>query len=109
MIDYLIQYWKLIVLVILLVANLLVAIFKRPKVLNTVFEVINSVVPNAIIEAEKLYGCGNGSNKLNYAVKFVVDYLSYRFNLSQKDAEKYAVIIQAEIEKVLATPQKKGD
>lgn len=109
MVDFFITYWKLITLVILLFANLLVAIFKRPKVLNTVLELANAFVPTAINEAEGNFGAGNGAAKLNYATKLVLDYITYRFNLTQREADKYVGAIQAEIEKILSTPQKKEE
>ena len=108
-IDFFIVYWRIVVIAALLVANLIVSIFKRPKVLNTIVEVANSFVPTAVNEAEGLYGKGNGDKKLNYATKLVLDYICYRFNISQKVANKYVFAIQTEIEKVLSTPQKKGD
>lgn len=107
--DLFIQYWKIILLVLLLIINICISIFRRPKVLNTVMDAINTLVPNAVIEAEKLYGKGNGLSKLDYACNLVCDYICYRFNLSQKDLKKYDAFIKAAIEKVLSTPQKKGE
>lgn len=109
MLDFLILHWRIITIIALIIINIILTFIKKPKVLNTIFEVINSFVPTAINEAEKLYGNGNGVNKLNYATKYVSDYLAYRFNLSDKDLKQYQKLIQNEIEIVLSTPQKKEE
>lgn len=109
MVELFVEYWRVIVLVVLLIVNILISIFRRPKVLNTIVDAITNIAPNCIIEAERLYGAGNGLKKLDYAYNLVCDYIRYRFNISQKDLSKYDRTIKDTIEKILSTPQKKGE
>ena len=110
MLDFLLQYWKLFVIIGLIVINIILSVIKKPKVINTIFETISSFVPSAINEAERAIGFGAGSKKLEYAVNYVLDYLCFRFDLSDKDANKYRKFIVTSIENCLSTPQKKkGD
>lgn len=109
MLDFLLTYWKLITLVILVVINIVISLIRRPKVIDTIIDTINSYVPIAINDAEKAIGSGNGSSKLNYAVNNVISYLDFRFNLGSNVLERYKKYIIVAIENVLSTPQKKGE
>ena len=109
MLDFLLSYWRLITLVALIVINIIICLVKRPKVIDTVVDTINSYVPIAINAAEKTFGAGNGNLKLNNAVNNVIDYLEFRFNLSRGQLERYKKYIVVAIESVLSTPQKKEE
>ena len=109
MYDFLLVYWKLIVLVALIVINIVISLLRRPKVIDTIIDTINEYVPTAIIAAEKAIGPGNGSSKLNYAVNNVLNYLNFRFNIDGYVLERYKKYIVIEIENVLSTPQKKEE
>ena len=109
MLEFLLAYWKLITLVLLIIVNIIINLVRRPKVIDTIIDTINSYVPTAINDAEKAIGSGNGSSKLNYAVNNVISYLEFRFNLSHSVLERYKKYIVVAIENVLSTPQKKGE
>ena len=109
MLDFLLTYWKIITLVALIVINITINLVKKPKVIDTIIDTINSYVPTAINDAEKAIGPGNGSSKLNYAVNNVLNYLEFRFNLTNIVLQRYKKYIVLAIENVLTTPQKKGE
>lgn len=109
MVNFLLMYWRILVLVALIVINIIISLVRKPKVLNTIIDTINQYVPTAINEAERAIGEGNGASKLNYAINNVLNYLEFRFNISGYALERYKKYIAIEIENVLSTPQKKGE
>lgn len=102
--NFLVDNWRLILEVILLIASVCIAIFRR-RPLTKIFD--SSAYSNLITlvqEAEEKFGAGNGYEKLQFVLN---KYLKIKNLEDLDDWDKNSLIVM--IERILSTPQKKGD
>lgn len=98
------ENWKLLIALALAVANLFVAIFrKKVKVVDNIPGFILDHLPMFITSAEKMIS--GGSNKKEFVLSSIDELLRIHFGVGIED---YIDFVDQAIEKILATPQKKG-
>lgn len=110
--DFLVSHWKLIALAVLLILDLVLIILNRRKpvkVFDSVHQVITSILPQLIKDAEACYVRGHGSEKLSMVKELVFNYLRACYGMSTDEALQYDDYISKQIEAILSCPQKKGD
>ena len=85
---------------------LFVTLFKRKVKIDDVFKTVLTVIPDFINEAEASYS--SGADKYSFVFKRCVELL---VNLTHKDSrvvlDQYTSMLNAAIESILSTPQKK--
>lgn len=107
MLDFLLQNWKIIICSILIIVNIILTIvFKKTKVTDNVLTFLMSVIPTLI---NKVESPGNGEEKCLAVVSWCVALLQDKFGFSVDQAQTYVPKIKEFIEKILSTPQKKGN
>lgn len=107
MIQFLQDYWFVVVSLVLALAELLILILKKNKVsvVDTAFQGVLEKLPLVINFAEYLFGSGNGEKKKEWCLNFLIDFYK---SLGGKDQDEYVkVLICDALEQVLSTPQKK--
>lgn len=107
MLDFIRVNWKLIVIVILVLVNLIVLCFKKTKVVtqDNVWTFIMSILPSLITKVEVP---GNGEEKLTEVICYIFSMLKEKFGLTDDEARVYVEPTKDYIEKILSCPQKKG-
>lgn len=108
MIQFLQDYWFVVVSIVLAVAELLILVLKKNKinVMDSAFESVLQKLPVIITSAEKIFGAGNGDKKKDYCLKFAIGLYD---SLGGVDDKSYIRVLLAKaIDDILATPQKKG-
>lgn len=107
MLDFIIQNWKLIICIVLIIIDIILTIvFKKTKVTDNVLTFIMSLLPTLI---NKVESPGNGEEKCLAVVTWCVSLLQERFGFTTEQANAYIPKIKEFIEKILSTPQKKGN
>lgn len=106
MLDFIKDNWKLLVVVVLMLVNLLILILKKYKKVDNVWSYILSIIPDLINQVE---APGNGADKLTAVLGIIVGLLKDNFGMSEGAILTYLPKVQEFIEKVLSTPQKKGE
>lgn len=108
-IDFVRNYWKEILDVLILVISLVFFILrKKPvKVSDTLKQLISSWLPGVINAAEKTDL--KGSLKLDYAVNMVYDIFCSDYITREEFDQRYLPFVKSQIEAILSTPKKKGD
>lgn len=102
--GWLLENWKILLALILALANLFVCIFrKKVKVVDSIREFILDHLPMFISSAEKLFS--NGSDKRQFVLDSVDQLLKINFSVGIDD---YIEFVELAIEKILSTPEKKG-
>lgn len=113
MLDFLLSYWKIIVAAALLLFDVVLLFLNRRKplkVYDSVHQSILYVLPDLIKSAENSYaGSGQGSEKLSMVLELLHNYLCSVYGMSTLEAMKYDDFVKSNVEKILATPQKKGE
>lgn len=105
MLDFLKDNYKLIIICVLIIINLVFSIVKKVKTCDNVWTYIMSIIPDLINQVE---APGNGSTKLTAVISVLSTLLADHFDMSEDKIASYVIKAQAYIEKVLSTPQKKG-
>lgn len=112
MIDFLKTYWKVIVLLALLVLDLILVILNRRKpvkVFDSVHQTITSILPDLIKSAESSFLSGHGTDKLEMVKQLCYQLLTSVYGFSIQEAMKYEPYIVRQVEAILSTPQKKEE
>lgn len=108
--DFLVSYWKVIVLGILVVLDLVLVVLNRRKpvkVFDSVHQVITSILPELIKVAEASYCSGHGDEKLEMVKQLVFNYLKSCYGFKNDECLSYDAYITKQVEAILSTPQKK--
>ena len=106
MIEFIKEYYYLIVLILALVILILECILSfRVKPNQNILSFIDKIVPDLVKSAEDIYGAGHGEDKLLYVFRNVSTSLANVFNI--QNAGTYEKYINERVEKTLSTPQKK--
>lgn len=98
------NHWELILSAILFVVSLITALFGK-KSNQLISTLVYSIAPEAINAAEKTGF--KGVDKLNYCVGFIFQHL--KDNVPGIKLNPYYGLIVSIIERILTTPQKKGE
>lgn len=108
MIQFLQDYWFVVVSIVLAVAELLILVLKKNKinVMDSAFESVLQKLPAIINSAEKIFGAGNGDKKKTWCLQFAKGLYESLGGVDDKDY--VGVLLSRAIEDILATPQKKG-
>lgn len=111
--EFLVQYWKLLVLgvVVLLEAVLIVLNRRKPvKVVDAITTAIQDVLPSLILCAEESFKNGQqqGSNKMMMVLELVHNFLRSKYGFTTEQVLEYDDYIKNKVEAILNTPQKKG-
>lgn len=90
---------------------ILIVILKKKVKINGVFEMVLTVLPNFIREAElKFSDPGSGTVKYSYVFNKCLELLNLLTGESkQRVIEQYTTKINAAIENILSTPEKKKE
>lgn len=106
--NFIKDYYYLIILVLSLVILIIEIIltFKKAKPSN-VLSFIDKLLPDLVIMAEEEVGSGNGDQKLFLVLSHVYNALKTTFNIT--DYSYYTKYIKQGVERILSTPQKKGE
>ena len=106
MIDFLKENYALLVEIGLSVCVILITLFKKKVKINSTFELLLTVLPGYIREAE-LKG-SEGAVKYSYFLNRCIEYLVLYTGWSKERViQEYATKIDVAIENILSTPQKK--
>lgn len=85
---------------------ILITLLKKKVKINTIFEMVLTVLPAYIREAENKYKVG--TEKYSYVFNRCIDYLVLLTGQSkEKNIQEYASRIDIAIENILSTPAKK--
>lgn len=103
--KWLLQYWRIVLEVVLLIASVVILIIKK-KPVNTIMEALIELCISGVLYAERVPGI-KGDQKLEEAISYVNDKLLETY--PDLDISRYRGTIKACIELILKTPQKKGD
>lgn len=96
LVDFLVAYWRYISIAIVVILDVLILLLKRNKVIDPS---LFAKVVTAVMDAEEIFGSGEGQEKLNYVIEKV----------NQESVVKYSSgVIKHITELVLSTPTKKG-
>ena len=107
MLDFILTYWREILEVVLLLATFLVALFKKVKVANpSILALIDELLPTAIKYVEETCGSGNGAEKKELCIDWILKTVKGRF--ADVNVERFKKYVGERIELILSTPQKKG-
>lgn len=105
--DFIITNWKILLIAVLIVIDIILTIvFKKTKTTDNVLTFIMSIIPGLINKVEVP---GNGENKLLAVITFCLSMLKDKFGMTDEQAQAYVPVIRNFIEKILSTPQKKGN
>lgn len=112
--QFLIENWKFLVEITILVGSFLVLILKRVFKVNipeSILAVAFSMIPTFIEAAEEQYGAGNGAIKKEYVISEIIAWISKTTNIdSSFICKSFEADISDFIEVVLSCPiRKKGD
>lgn len=105
--EFLAENWKYIVIIAVELVIFIVSLFKKNKVVDSIYTIILSALPTLIKEAESRYGAGNGTEKFCFVISTLTSYLKDKVGLDDATIQSYLPKIQEEIESILGTPQKK--
>lgn len=108
--EFLKENWRIAVVLLVEIALLLVTILrKRVKVVDSAKEFILAKLPDVIVHAEKSYSDlpKSGLDKKLFCIAYISSLLLQEFNIS--DFDPYLNFTCDQLEKILATPQKKGE
>ena len=103
MIEFLQNYWQLLVALACFVVELLVIILKRNKVVDSAYSLTLEWLPSVIASAEKLFGAKSGDKKLAWCIDIAKAYY-----LSVGGTRDISELLRVAIENILDTPEKKG-
>lgn len=105
--DFIIANWKILLIAVLIVIDIILTIvFKKTKMTDNVLTFIMSIIPGLINKVEEP---GNGEDKLLAVITFCLSMLKDKFGMTDEQAQAYVPVIRNFIEKILSTPQKKGN
>ena len=106
MIDFILEHWRAIFdLVVLLIAVILFIVKKKPvKVIDSVTDFLYKLLPALINKVERP---GEGEQKKNEVISLALYFLSQSF--PGVDVNQYVSLIEKIIEAYLSTPNKKGE
>lgn len=105
--DFLFNYWREILEVIVILISLIICcIRKKPvKVVDTIKEIIVRVLPAFIVQAE---ASGlKGADKLELVLSLVKGFLK-EMSYGDDVISQYLAFTKEQVELILTTPQKKG-
>lgn len=102
--------YSLIIEVVLLIASILILIFKKNlKLSDSKYREILLKIPGLIVEAESMMPEGHGADKLKYVLNQVLTTLEKTYG-SWVFSDKHLICLTTQfIENILETPTKKGD
>ena len=103
MIEFLQANWFYLVVAVLGLIEFFLLIFKKNKIIDSALTSLLEVLPGMVTAAETLFGAGRGQDKLQWVVKIAQAYYESLGGQNEIDS-----IIFEQIEKILATPEKKG-
>lgn len=102
--NFLKENWQLIAAVITLIISVVIAIIRKRPV-ESIYADLYDVAIDACIEAEK--SANKGVDKMCAAVSYACNKLSAIY--PGINVNKYMTLIAVLIERILTTPQKKGE
>lgn len=107
--EFLIEYWRdILSIVVMLTTLVLWLVRKKPvKVIDTIKESILRLLPYCISEAEKLTGV-TGADKKAFALDMISAYLKEFISCGDDELKTYLQFASEQVEVILSTPQKKG-
>ena len=105
--NFIVEHWKELTEIVLILATFLVALLKKTKVENpAIIALIDELLPGVIKLCEDQIGEGNGEQKKKVCIETMLKTLSETF--ADIKVKKYRKYIGERIELILSTPQKKG-
>lgn len=112
-INFLKNHWDLVLDVVLVLVSFILVLLKgkiKIKENSSVFAEVLELIPEWIKDAEKTYGSGNGSKKLNDVLNTCFEYISDATGFPIASVKLfYGLRIKSIIEEILSTPKKKED
>lgn len=106
--PFILENWRFLLEILLSVVLLLIAIFKK-KVKVNIPDNVWIMLPGFIKEAEEEFGPGTGTQKLQFVIKKVLQYINVNTGISLSTLNNLVPQIVEQIEEILKTPTKKGD
>lgn len=111
--EFILENWKFLLEILLLIVSTLIVIFKRKvkiKVPESDLANMLSNIPVWIIDAENTFGAGHGEQKFSYVYNKAVNYLIEKLNCTVGCLPGALLLtIKDFIEEVLAAPTKKKE
>lgn len=104
MLDFLLENWKVLTVLLLDLIILIFSIIRRVKVVDSPLTRVLSDLPTFIKSVEASLGAGRGEEKLDLVLRMAKSLL-VAYGCS--DPDNYIDVIRAQIEEILSTPQKK--
>lgn len=103
--------WKFLVEILVPLVSLVILCLVRKTKINIPSGVVNvmwTMIPTWIKDAEIVFGAGHGDEKLKFVIKTACDFISNECGLSNKSiCDIYANGIIEQVEAILSTPKKK--
>lgn len=108
MVDWLIENWKILVVVVLAIVEIILVICKKNfKLTDSKMREALLKIPGYIDEAESMMPEGHGEDKLKYVLSKILHYLEVEYGEWVYDDKTLVLTITEQIEAILNTPQKK--
>ena len=111
--DFFVQNWYYLALLVLAICNMVFLIFRKPKVVqkDILFAQVLQLLPIWIKESEALGGSGEVKKcrVITEAIKYMAQYSDVKYSSCNEVDFSAIDRIGEEIEKILSTPEKKGD
>lgn len=102
--NFILNNWQLIVAAIIFVLSFILQLKKKKPVVSIFGQIYEACI--IAIKKTEIDGVLGSSNKLNYAINFVTEYIKGIY--PDLDVNTYFDLIRLIIEDILSTPQKKG-
>lgn len=107
--EFLLTYWKELVYVFIAIFTLFLCIFRKKDKVEVVLDKIFQLVPEAIRDAEKHFGAGQGIVKKAMVMEVLSRAYKSLTGYELKEGSGMWKIISKYVEDVLLTPERKID
>ena len=105
--DWLIENWRFLVEIALMVISIIIVILKKAKVIksDSAYSLVLEKLPSIIQTAENAFGQGNGDKKLSFVLE--LSFKLYESLTGSMSREEFSLSVSPVIESILSTPKKK--
>lgn len=105
--EFLLTYWRELAYGLVALLTLLAALFRKKGKVDPVLDKLLQIAPDAICDAEKHYGDGNGALKKAMVMSILAHSYKSLTGYELKENSGMWNIISQHIEKILLTPERK--